>query len=275
MTFSDPRLARPLALAKAALAAPPGWRRRGVALGMGTLTHSLFALGVGAMVVQMALGMTWTFGAVPYPWALVVNGLLLLQFPLAHSFFLTRRGGKILSRLIPGEHGGTLATTTYALIASIQLLALFTLWTPSGVVWWRAEGSALWAICAAYAGAWLFLGKAIFDGGIELQSGALGWLSLLGQRKPVFPDMPTRGTFAHMRQPIYVAFALTLWTVPIWTPDQLAVALAYTAYCLAAPRLKERRFARLYGARWTRYRARVPYMLPTIRPKDEDGPDAQ
>jgi protein-S-isoprenylcysteine O-methyltransferase Ste14 len=58
---------------------------------------------------------------------------------------------------------------------------------------------------------------------------------------------------------------LTLWTVPVWTPDQLALAVSLTAYCLLAPRLKERRFAARYGERFERYRAEVPYALPTLR----------
>ena len=275
MDVSDPRIARLQTLATAALDPPPGGGRRALAVGMGALTHGLFALGVGAMILQMGFGMTQTFGSVPYPWAIAVNALLLLQFPLAHSFFLSKRGGPLLAKLIPGKHGGTLATTTYALIASVQLLALFTLWTPSGIVWWRAEGAALWAMLAIYGAAWLMLGKAIFDGGIELQSGALGWMSLLAGRKPVFPGMPTRGTFRLIRQPIYVAFALTLWPVPVWTPDQLAVALGYTAYCIAAPRLKERRFARRYGEQWQGYRDQVPYMVPSWGRKDREWPDAQ
>ena len=35
-------------------------------------------------------------------------------------------------------------------------------------------------------------------------------------------------------RPIYVAFALTLWTVPVSTPDQLVLGLMLTTYCLAA-----------------------------------------
>ena len=75
--------------------------------------------------------------------------------------------------------------------------------------------------------------------------------------------MPTTGLFRIVRQPIYVAFALTLWTVPVWTPDQLALAISLTIYCLAAPLLKERRFAARYGERFHHYRNRVPYALPT------------
>lgn len=46
----------------------------------------------------------------------------------------------------------------------------------------------------------------------------------------------------------------TLWTVPVWTPDQLALAISFTAYCLLAPRLKEHRFAQRYGDRFARSR---------------------
>ena len=71
-----------------------------------------------------------------------------------------------------------------------------------------------------------------------------------------------------------MAFALTLWTPPVWTPDQLVLAVSFTAYCLLAPRLKECRFAARYGARFDRYRAEVPYLLPRLTPI-KDRPNAQ
>lgn len=251
-------------LAEGALRAPPGTRRRLLALGFGVAVHLTFAAGVLAMIAAMYSGMQASLGRVPWPWAAVADAVLLLQFPIAHSLLLTGRGERALARLVP--HGATLATTTYALIASAQLLALFVLWTPSGIVWFHARGAALWGFTALYAAAWLLLAKASFDAGAEVQSGALGWLSLLANRRPVFPPMPTTGLFRLIRQPIYVAFALTLWTVPTWSPDQLALALAYTGYCLLAPRLKERRFVRRYGAAFEAYRAVTPYALP--RPRD-------
>ncbi|WP_426034861.1 methyltransferase family protein [Cypionkella sp. TWP1-2-1b2] len=270
--LADPRIARLITLIRAALRPPAGAGRIALALGLGVLCHTLFAAGVLAMIVAMFFGLSESLGAVPWPWAALANAALIVQFPLAHSLLLTGPGGRLLARLIPGLHGQTLATTTYAIIASAQLLALFALWTPSGIVWWRAEGAVFWAITAAYGASWLILLKASFDAGAEVQSGALGWMSLMGRIRPVFPDMPTQGLFRVIRQPIYVAFALTLWTVPVWTPDQLVLAVSFTAYCLLAPRLKERRFAQRYGDRFARYRADVPYALPRL-PKDR--PDAQ
>ena len=271
--LSDPRIARLITLIRAAPRPPAGAGRIALALIVGALCHMLFAAGVLAMIVAMFFGLSKSWGSVPWPMAALANGALIVQFPLAHSLFLNGPGGRLMARLIPGPHGQTLATTTYAIIASAQLLALFALWTPSGIVWWRAEGVAFWVVSAAYATSWLILLKASFDAGAEVQSGALGWMSLLARIRPVFPDMPTQGLFRLIRQPIYVAFALTLWTPPVWTPDQLALAISFTAYCLFAPRLKERRFAARYGARFDRYRAEVPYVLPRLMPKD--SPDAQ
>lgn len=270
--LTDPRIARLITLIRAALRPPAGAGRIALALGLGVLCHTLFAAGVLAMIVAMFFGLSEGLGAVSWPWAALANAALIVQFPLAHSLLLTGPGGRALARMIPGPHGQTLVTTTYAIIASAQLLALFALWTPSGIVWWRAEGAVFWVVTAAYGASWLILLKASFDAGAEVQSGALGWMSLMARIRPVFPDMPTQGLFRLIRQPIYVAFALTLWTVPVWTPDQLVLAISFTAYCLLAPRLKERRFAARYGDRFTRYQADVPYALPRL-PKDR--PDAQ
>lgn len=266
MTFTAPRIARLVTLIRAALRPPAGAARIVAALALGMICHALFAVAVLAMIVAMFLGLSESLGTVPWPWAALANAALIVQFPLAHSLLLTGRGSRFLARLVPGPHGATLATTTYAIIASAQLLALFALWTPSGIVWWRAEGALFWVVTAAYGASWLLLLKASFDAGAEVQSGALGWMSLMARVRPVFPDMPTAGLFRIIRQPIYVAFALTLWTVPVWTPDQLALAVSYTAYCLLAPRLKERRFAARYGDRFHRYRAVVPYALPRLTP---------
>lgn len=264
---TETHVERIAALVTGTLNPAPGRGRIALALLFGLVVHLVFAAGVLAMVLAMYFGMSKSFGAVPWPYAAAVNAFLLLQFPLAHSFLLTGNGMKLLSSIIPGPHGGTLGTTTYAIIASFQLFLLFTFWTPSGIVWWQAEGWALYLITCVYAGSWLLLLKASWDAGAEVQAGALGWMSLMRNVRPRFPDMPTTGLFRIIRQPIYVAFALTLWTVPVWTPDQLALAITFTAYCLIAPKLKERRFEKRYGERFRQYQKDVPYALPVFARK--------
>jgi len=262
--LTDPRIKRLFNLIKAAANPPVGAARISLALGLGFVCHATFAIAILGMIIAMFFGLSESFGTVPSPWFILANLVLILQFPVAHSVLLTKRGGRFLSRLIPGAHGATLATTTYAIIASVQLLALFALWTPSGIIWWRAEGVAFWGLTTAYTASWLLLTKASFDAGAEVQSGALGWMSLMGRISPIFPNMPTQGLFRLIRQPIYLAFAMTLWTVPVWTPDQLVLAMSYTAYCLLAPRLKERRFAARYGNEFSEYSENVPYVVPCL-----------
>ena len=258
-------LHRLLSLALGLLTLPPGRQRIGIAFAYGVACHLIFTLAVGAMITAMFFGMSESLGRVPYPWAYLANAILVLQFPLMHSLLLSARGSQLLKLMAPRDYARPLSTTTYAIVASVQLLALFALWTPSGVVWWRAEGVPLYAITALYASVWLLLIKASYDAGAEVQSGALGWMSLAQDKKPVFPDMPTTGLFRLIRQPIYVSFALTLWTVPVWTPDQLALAVTLTAYCLLAPRLKEARFQKRYGERFDAYKSQVPYALPRLK----------
>ncbi len=262
-------------LTRAALKPPPGLARILLALTFGIAVHALFAAAVLSMIVAMWFGMSASLGVVPAPWSWPANPLLLFQFPLAHSMLLTKWGERILARLLPGPHGVTLLTTNYAMIASAQLLALFALWTPSDVVWWRGERLALWLIGSAYVIGWLLLIKASYDAGAEVQSGTLGWMSLLAALRPVLPDMPIGGLFRFIRQPIYGAFVLTLWTVPVWTPDQLVVAGSYTVYCMLAPLLKERRFAARYGDCFRAYRATIPYILPRLFLRSQDRSDAQ
>lgn len=236
-----------------------------IALIYGVLCHTVFLIGVLTMMTAMSYGMSRSLGSVPAPWSWVANVALLVQFPIGHSLLLTTRGRALLARMAPAGTGVTLSTTTYVAIAAVQVFALFALWTPTGTIWWQPSGAALVAWKVMYVGSWLLLGKSMYDAGLGLQTGTIGWTALLRGRKPVYPPMPVTGLFQFTRQPIYVAFTLTLWTVPTWTPDQLFVAITLTMYCLVAPRFKERRFRRIYGARFDEYAQRVPYWLPRFR----------
>ena len=269
------RIANRFAPLSRVMRAPPRERsraesRRDLALAItyGVTSHALFGLAVGAMIAAMWFGMSASLGPLSAPWSYLANAVLLLQFPIVHSLLLTGAGRPFLARLAPGDTGGTLSTTSFAIVASVQLLLLFVLWSPSGEVWWHADGWTLVVIGTFYACAWILLAKASWDAGAEVQSGLLGWTSLLRGVRPPYPPMPTEGLFRHVRQPIYVSFALTTWCVQVWTPDQLAVAVTLTGYCMVGPRLKERRFSRLFGEEWRAYRSRTPYWIPRPRSRE-------
>ena len=98
----DTPLRRLIALILGALRPPPGRGRILLAYSYGIVCHVIFGLSVLAMIIAMFFGMSRSFGTVPAPWSYLANAALVLQFPLAHSILLSRRGGRAL-RVVPGE----------------------------------------------------------------------------------------------------------------------------------------------------------------------------
>lgn len=229
-------------------------------------THTTFLLAIGSMLVALDQGLAIGRGPLHGSGAWIANLLLVLQFPLLHSWLLTERGGKLLAKLAPFGFGNRLAVTSYAWIASAQLLLVFWGWSPSGRVLLEAHGAWLWVSRVLYAASWIFLVKALSDAGLGLQMGFAGWRALLADERVRFPTFPTHGAFRVCRQPIYLGFASTLWTGSVLTVDRLVLALLWTAYCVFGPLHKEARFAARHGEPFLEWSASVPYFLPRLFP---------
>ncbi len=240
-------------------------RQRAVALGYGIFNHLAFAAGIAAMIAGLYSGLRTARGSLHGVAAASTDLLLVLSFVVLHSFLLSARGRRVLEHLAPLRLGRDLGTTTFATIASLQLLLIFVAWSPLGPVWWEPHGALRVVATLAYAASWGFLLKSMADAGLPLQTGFLGWGSIVRGRKPGYGEFPEDGAFRYLRQPIYLAFALTLWTGPVWSADHLLLAISWTLYCVVGPVLKERRYLAAYGERFQRYRERVPYWVPDLR----------
>lgn len=249
--------------------------RRVVALVYGAACHAFFGVAVIAMITVMGSGMSLGQGAVPAPYAWLINVGLLVQFTLGHSVLLSKQWGALLLRLAPRPISADMAPTTYVIVASIQVFLLFLAWTPSGIVWWRATGAVFPVSLALFALSWILLVISVMFAGISVQSGFNGWSAVFLGRRARYPDMPTSGVFRFTRNPIYLSFALATWTVPVWTPDQLLVALSLTAYCLIGPLFKEARMRNRYGERFAAYARDVPYWLPGLPPSRSHRPGSK
>jgi protein-S-isoprenylcysteine O-methyltransferase Ste14 len=268
MPDSIPAAARQAAAAESR----PGvrsWRRISTALAWGLACHGLFALAIPALAIALHDGWSGRAPRLQGAAAVLANAVLVLQFPVLHSFLLARRGKGTLARLAPFGLGRDLAPTTFGIVASLQILAVVALWSPSGVVLFEARGVLRALFEILFAASWIFLMRALWDAGIALQTGFIGWSAVLRGRKPAFKPFPRHGLFATCRQPVYLAFATTLWTGPVLTLDRLALALAWTAYCVLGPLLKERRYLARHGASYSAYQRQVPYLFPSraVRPE--------
>ncbi len=224
----------------------------------------MFAVAVVFMATGLYSGMQTGLGTLHGHAATITNCVLMVQFPILHSLFLSSRGRRALARIVPFGEGRRLAATAYATFASLQVLVTFMLWSPSGAVLWRPTAGVLVLAQIAFVSSWLFLMVALVQSGLGLQTGSIGWRALLRNEQPRYPKMPQTGLFSVCRQPIYLGFGLLLWTGPVWTPDHLLLACTWSAYCLLGPLLKERRFRTLYGETFVNYQRAVPYILPRL-----------
>ena len=235
-----------------------------IALFYGLLCHGTFLVAGAVMFITILTGFQFSVGPFEGLGAVAINLLLLIQFPLGHSFFLSNRGMKVLEIFAPKSYAKTLRTTVYATIASIQLILLFSLWNFSGTFVWQIETPANIIMIILNLLCWALLSISSIQAGYKVQTGSLGWTSVYQGKAPVFPDMPYRGLFSIIRQPIYLSFSLVLWTSPNMSLDLFVVALSYSLYCYFGPMLKERRFKKIYGKRFFEYQQTVPYYVPYI-----------
>lgn len=249
--------------------------QRWTAFGYGILCHGLFITAVAMMFVSLRSGLTTGWSTLSGWKGVLGNIALLTQFAAAHSLLLGDRGRKWMARLAPFSLGKALSTTLFATISSLQLLLVFLWWSPSHVLWSAPTGWPLHALDVLYATSWLLLAKSMHDAGMDVQTGLLGWRSVWRNEPAVYKSFARSGTFRHVRQPIYLSFALILWTAPVWTLDHLLAALLWTGYCIVAPVLKEKRYARYYGEAFVRYQQRVPYWLPRLPRRRKEAPAAR
>ena len=236
-----------------------------ISITYGLVCHISFILGGFCMFWGLYNGLTVSVGSLIYPYNIIGNFILLVQFPILHSFLLSKPGRKVLRLLAPSYYGRTLETTVYATIASLQLLILFMLWTPSYFIVYEIYFPYNLISSLLYLMSWILLSISSLQAGYKVQTGSLGWTSMLNNQDPIYPAMPSKGLFSLTRQPIYLSFCLVLWTPPIMTLDLLILAVSYSIYCYFAPKFKERRFVQFYGESFLRYKKNVPYFFPSMK----------
>ena len=239
-------------------------RQKLIALVYGLICHGLFLCAALLMFICLFTGFSGQLVPSFFHSNYVLNVFLLLQFPLFHSFLLTKSGRLILRWFYSDAYRGKLDTTVYATIASVQLIFLFLFWTPSEVVLWIAPEPLYYFLCIGYFLGWLMLSISSIQAGFGVQTGSLGWISLYKGVKVKFPDMPCSGLFKIIRHPIYFSFCVILWVSPYLTVDKVVVASLYSLYCFLAPLLKEKRYIKIYGDRFRNYQLQTPYFFPKI-----------
>jgi protein-S-isoprenylcysteine O-methyltransferase Ste14 len=191
--------------------------------------------------------------------ALTVDLSLLAAFALQHSG-MARPGFKAWWKRIVPEAA---ERSTYVLLSSLALAALYVFWEPiGGIVWSVPEGIARNLVLGLYLFGWLLLLYTTFlIDHFDLFGLKQVWrrLSNKAYRAPVFR---TPSLYKLVRHPLYIGWLTIFWAAPTMTAAHLIFALATTAYILIAIRLEERDLVSAFGNVYVDYRARTPMLIP-------------
>lgn len=195
--------------------------------------------------------------------ALLNNLGLLALFAVQHSVMARPAFKRWWTRIVPASA----ERSTYVLFSSLALIALFAFWEPMGGLVWRVESPVARAVChGVYALGWALVLYATFlINHFDLFGLRQATLHLLG--KPYTPiPFRTPSLYRYVRRPLYVGWLLVFWAAPTMTAAHLLFAIATTAYILIAIQLEERDLNEALPE-YEQYRARVPMLIPAVRPR--------
>ncbi|MGD2069193.1 MAG: NnrU family protein [Gemmatimonadota bacterium] len=240
--------------------------RRIVSAAYGVLTYLAFLLPVGYLFGFLAdLGVPKTVdrGAGPLGPALAVDLALLLLFGIQHSVMARPAFKRTIRRWIPDA----LERSTYVLVSGLTLAVLYWFWRPVPAVLWDVTGSVLEIVAwVGFALGWALAVAATF---------ALSHLHLFGVaqvrafvRGDEHPRMALRRSVLYrlVRHPMTAGLVLAFWCTPRMTVGHLVFAAGMTVYSLLATVLEEHDLLGRFPERYRAYRARVPALVPLLRP---------
>ncbi len=222
------------------------------------MTFLYAACWVGGLWVPVTLDGEPT---VPTLTAIAIDLLLLGIFAVQHSVMARPWFKRLWTRIVPTEA----ERSTYVLLSSLALIALFHFWQPLGGVIWDVQqpvGRAL--LYAGFGLGWVtVLVSTFLINHFDLFGLRQVWLYLIG--KPYTPlHFGTPWLYRYVRHPLYVGWLMAFWITPTMTVTHLLFALATTAHILVAIQLEERDLL-TYHPEYAEYRRRVPMLFPRLR----------
>jgi protein-S-isoprenylcysteine O-methyltransferase Ste14 len=222
---------------------------------------AVFAYGVG--FIGGFITPTTLDGApsVPLGQALVVDVGLLLAFAVQHSGMARPAFKKWWTRIVPEAA----ERSTYVLVSSLAMVALFLYWQPIGGVAWNAPaGLTRSSIIGLYLFGWaLLLYTTFLIDHFDLFGLKQVWRGI-GKRPYRAPVFRTPSLYKLVRHPLYIGWLTIFWAAPTMTVAHLVFALVTTAYILIAIRWEEHDLESAFGEVYVEYKSRTPMIVPRL-----------
>jgi protein-S-isoprenylcysteine O-methyltransferase Ste14 len=197
--------------------------------------------------------------SVPLGQALVIDVGMLLAFAVQHSGMARPAFKTWWKRIVPEAA----ERSTYVLVSSLAMVALFLYWQPiGGVVWSAPAGLARSSIIGLYLFGWaLLLYTTFLIDHFDLFGLKQVWRRLAERpyRAPVFR---TPSLYKLVRHPLYIGWLTIFWAAPTMTVAHLVFAVVTTAYILIAIRWEEHDLESAFGEVYVEYKSRTPMIVP-------------
>lgn len=192
------------------------------------------------------------------------NLALMLLFGVSHSV-MARPGFKSAwTRIVPKS----MERSTYVLVSSLALVALYAFWIPMPQSVWRAEGVLAATLTVVFFLGWaLLLASTFLINHFDLFGLRQAWHAFKGTKKPSDP-FRTPLFYNATRHPLYLGFVTAFWSASTMTAGHLLFSAIMTIYILIAIGYEERDLLAHFGEEYRRYMARVPMLLPIGRRKE-------
>jgi protein-S-isoprenylcysteine O-methyltransferase Ste14 len=232
-------------------------------------TTFLYAVGfLGNLVVPKTMDSP---SRMPFWYALGIDVLLLGIFAVQHSVMARPWFKRAWTRIVPEPA----ERSTYVLLSSLALIALFAFWQPLGGTAWNIENPTGRLVMYQLFG--LGFGMVLIATFLINHFDLFGlrqvWLYLMGKpytqlafRTPLF--------YKYIRHPLYVGWFMAFWFTPTMTGAHLLFAVMTTVYILMAIGWEEKDLIVSHGEQYIRYRESVPMFLPNGSTMQRMGTEA-
>ena len=236
------------------------------ALAYSLLSYALFLLVfiyfIGFLSsIGVPKGIDTAVSRVPWPWAIVIDVLLITLFAIQHSGMARKAFKHWWLRFVPAP----IERATYVLFSSAVLALMIWLWQPVSITVWRIESPlAVALLTSVYWLGWALVLVATFlISHLEL-FGIKQALDTVLRLKAPDTSFKTPLLYKLVRHPMYAGFLMAFWATPHMTVGRLVFAVTCTLYIVIGSRLEEKDLLVLFGDPYRRYQQRIGRLIPFV-----------
>ncbi|MDG1858522.1 MAG: hypothetical protein P8I94_05440 [Emcibacteraceae bacterium] len=194
--------------------------------------------------------------------AILMNTALISLFALTHGVMARPWFKEKWTKIIPKAA----ERSTYVLVSSLCLIALFVNWQPmTEIVWQMADGTASMVLLALLLGGFaMVLISTFLLKHFELFGLAQIYKNFTGEN-PVVVKFAQPLFYKLVRHPIYTGFIIAFWSASTMTVGHMLFATLFTAQVLISIPYEERDLENALGDQYRDYLKKIPMLVPFLK----------